>query len=122
MKERKAPQDWETWADFAQCYNLVLFNNAPNLTSPEGDEEGVYVEWLESHACNYEEEGLECCQCEVLQWYAIAISDDEMEWLNKNFELDIFYSDILGIHILPVYHWGTAWEGVTLTNKIAQHD
>lgn len=114
--ERKAPKDWTTWADFANCYDLVLFNNAPNLESIESkNEEGVYVEWLESHTCNYQDEGLEECQCEPFQWYAIAVSESTCEWLNKSFNLDIFYSDILGIYILPVYHFGTSWDYVSLS-------
>ena len=119
MNERKAPSEWENWRDFANNYDLVLFNNAPTLTGENGNEEGVYVEWLESHQCDYEAEGLDECQCEVMQWYAIEVSDDEAEWLNKHFSLDIFDSAILGIHILPVYHFGTAWEGVSLSMKNA---
>lgn len=115
--ERKAPKDWETWADFARCYDLVLFNECTNLVHRDNKsyDEGVINEWLEQHNCNYQEEELECCECEVFQWYAIAVSEWEAEWLNKHFSLDIFYSDTLGIYILPVYHFGTSWDYVSLS-------
>lgn len=115
QNERKAPADWTTWADFANCYDLVLFNECTNIVHRDNKsyDEGVIYEWMEAHTCDAEEG--EECTCEPAQWYAIAVSDDTMEWLNKHFTLDIFYSDVLGIHILPVYHFGTSWEHVALS-------
>ena len=115
IKERKAPKDWTTWADFANCYDLVLFNEAPNLVHRDNKsyDEGVLYEWLESHDCDREED--EECACDPFQWYAIAVGEYEAEFLNKYFNMDIFYSEVLGIHILPVYHYGTSWSGVPLS-------
>ena len=117
INERKAPKDWTTWEDFANCYDLVLFNNCTNLVPQDNTSffEGVTMEWLESHDCNANHEENEDCTCEPYQWYAIAVSEYDVEFLNKNFALDIFYSDILGIYILPVYHYGTAWSHVSLS-------
>jgi hypothetical protein len=114
--ERKIPKDWTTWEDFANCYDLVLFNECVNLVhrDDKGNEEGVIYEWMESHTCDKESED-DDCQCETFQWYAIEVSEWTCEWLNKSFNLDIFYSDILGIHILPVYHYGTSWDNVSLS-------
>jgi hypothetical protein len=115
IKEQKAPRDWKTWADFANCYDLVLFNEAPNLVHKDNNSyfEGVIYEWLETHTCDLEDG--EECTCEPYQWYAIAVPEYEMKFLNEYFELDIFYSDILGLHLLPVYHYGTAWSHISLT-------
>lgn len=117
QKERKAPKDWTSWADFANCYDLVLFNECTNLVHRDNNSyfEGVITEWLQSHDCgaNYEED--EECTCEPYQWYAIAVGEYEAEFLNKYFDLDVFYSEILGIYILPVYHYGTAWSHVSLS-------
>lgn len=141
-------KEFKTWGDFAKSYDLVLFNQAPNLVSRDNKsyDEGVIYEWQDQHLnnCEYEQasrdiEALEGsdkpedikkrqdiidefgeypeCQCEPYQWYAIAVSDDEAEWLNKNYSLDIFYSETLDLHILPVYHFGTAWDYVNL-NKV----
>ena len=143
--EKKAPKDWRTFADFANCYDLVLFNECTNLVHKDNTSyfEGVINEWLESHIENCESEHArariteledngekdtkeykdlvseygECpeCSCEPYQWYAIAVSEYDVKFLNKNFDLDIFYSEILGIHILPIYHYGTSWSHVSLS-------
>ena len=147
IRERKAPKDWENWSDFANCYDLVLFNECTNLVHRDNNSyfEGVLNEWIENHydTCEAhnaayrlqeideetedEEEKKErqsiihewgdCpeCNCEPYQWYAIGISEFDCEFLNKYFDLDIFYSDILGIYILPVYHYGTSWSHVPLS-------
>lgn len=147
INERKAPKDWTTWADFANCYDLVLFNECTNLVHRENKsyDEGVINEWLEAHSVNCEAEHArhrldeidedtedddekkerqeilgewgDCpeCNCEPYQWYAIGVSEWDSEFLNKHFNLDIFYSDTLGIYILPVYHYGTAWSHVSLS-------
>jgi len=115
--ERKAPTEWTTWADFANCYDLVLFNEAPNLVHRDNNSyfEGVLNEWLESHDCPANHEEDEECTCEPYQWYAISVSEFDAEYLNKYFSLDIFYSEILRIYLLPVYHYGTAWSHVSLS-------
>lgn len=107
--KRKAPKDWTTWADFANCYDLVLFNECVNIGNHE-----VQEEWYENHQCSKEHEDDDCTD-EVYQWYAISASEYDVEFLNKSFNLDIFYSDTLGIYILPVYHFGTSWDYVALT-------
>lgn len=123
---------FKTWADFAKNYDLVLFNQCVNL----GDGE-VLQEWIENHTCEAQEalhhleeckkkECKECeeikneygecpeCSCEPFQWYAIAAGEWDVEHLNENYNLDIFYSDFLGIYILPVYHFGTSWTHVDI--------
>jgi len=138
---RKAPKDWTTWEDFATCYDLVLFNQTPNLVSRDNKtyDEGVLYEWIEQHTQNcksdlarYELENLQEdskeykaivhehgenpeCNCEPAQWYAIAAGDSDVKFLNEKFDMDIFYSDVLGLHILPVYHFGTSWDYVNLS-------
>lgn len=115
-KEIKAPREWRTWEDFANSYDLVLFNNCTNLVSHDNTSffEGVTLEWLESHDCPANHEDGEECSCEPYQWYAIGVSDSDKDFLNEYFGLDIFWSDILQLHILPVYHFGTAWSHVSL--------
>jgi len=137
-------QEFKTWGDFAKSYDLVLFNQAPNLVSRDNEsyDEGVINEWLEAHDCEYEQarrdieelegsdkeedktirEGLVNqygeypeCNCEPAQWYAIAIGDSDMEFLNSTYGMDIFYSEILDLYILPVYHFGTDWDYVNLS-------
>jgi hypothetical protein len=97
----------------------VLFNEAPNLVHKDNNSffEGVILEWLESHTCEPEDDENHDeyeCSHEPYQWYAIGIGEYDQKFLNEYFELDIFYSDVLGIYILPVYHFGTAWSHVEL--------
>lgn len=148
-KERKAPKDWENWEDFANCYDLVLFNNCTNLVAQDNNSyfEGVLNEWHEQHMQNCDTEDArreledldedseeykaivyeygECpeCTCEPAQWYAIAVGDSDVKFLNDNFNMDIFYSEVLDLHILPVYHFGTAWSHCHLSmNKTTDND
>lgn len=93
----------KTWADLAQKYDLVLFNNCVSLGNSE-----VLDEYFEEVGFNEEEEK------DVYQWYAIDINEFGKEYLNKTYNLDIFYSEVLDLYILPVYHFGTPWEGVRL--------
>lgn len=99
---------FKTWGDLSNHYSLVLFNNCVKL-----NDGAILNEWMENHKCELED-GQEYCECEVYQWYAIAISEFDQEYLNKKYNLDIFFSDTLGIYILPVYHYGTSWDYVNL--------
>ena len=138
--------EFKTWADFAKKYDLVLFNECVNLVNQNNTSffEGVIMEWQENHDCESENARIEieelegsedkkdirkrkgliddygecpACQCEPMQWYAIAVGEYDVKFLNNNYGMDIFFSDILGIYILPVYHFGTGWDYVDL-NKI----
>lgn len=142
--ERKAPKDWKTWSDFANNYDLVLFNQCVNLVHQDSTSnfEGVTLQWLEVHSCDaqdaeyhletcdvdeetetcteceqYKNDYGDCpeCNCEPAQWYAIAINEYDQKFLNDTFGMDIFYSDTLDLYILPVYHFGTSWTHVNLS-------
>ncbi len=97
---------YKTLKDFADDQSIVLFNHA-------GDMPDVVDEWAEAHTCK--EEGMYGeCQCEVMQWYAIEMSEGNAEYINKTYHLGIFYSDTLGIYIMPVYNFGMVWEDVKI--------
>lgn len=109
-KERKAPKDWKTWEDFANCYDLVLFNQCVNIENSD-----VLERLYESYTWDDSEDPEHENMSEVFQWYAISASEWDVEYLNKHFNLDIFYSDMFGMYILPVYHYGTSWDYVSLS-------
>ncbi len=117
----------KSWSDLANNYDMILFNECTSI-----NEGAVLMEWLESHQCEAQEASYhidtceaknckkckeykadfgECpeCECEPYQWYAFGASEYDVDKLNEMFDLDIFYSDTLGIYILPVYHFGTSW-------------
>lgn len=93
-----------TWEDLAKHIGpMVLFNNypeivgkceawdeMPNWTDPNGEEEAD----------------------EVLQWYIVGDGGADVDWVNRHFKTEIFWSELCGAYILPVFHWGTCWDGV----------
>jgi len=96
MKELKS------WADLSEHYSMVLFNQCINI-----EDGAVLNEWFENHTCELEEN--EECECEAFQWYAISVNESDVNYLKNEFDIEIFYSDTLDLHILPVYHYGTSW-------------
>lgn len=122
------------WSDLPNQYPMVLFNNMVNV-----DDGAVLMEWMDQHNPNCEAEQArehiencdikdckECaklkdefgeypeCNCEPYQWYLIEVNEFDVEHLNKEFNLDIFLSDTLDAYVLPVYHYGTAWNMLLL--------
>lgn len=128
----------KTWGDLARNYSLVLFNEAPNMGNGE-----VLEEYIESHTPNgdfdefeqlrkddanfaeqygadeFEDWQRDNDSIEVYQWYAIEINEFDVKYLNEKYNLDIFYSDFLGIYILPVTHFGTSWDILNLAGGYA---
>jgi len=49
----------------------------------------------------------------------MEVNEDDQKRLNNEFKLGIFYSDTLGIYILPVYHFGTSWRMLNLKGGYA---
>ena len=110
----------KTWQDLANNYDLVLFNNVINVGNGE-----VLEEWCEQHTCGTEEDKNNedyQCECEIYQWFAIGLDEWQFKKLNNEFNLHIFYSDYLGIYILPVSHFGTAWRMLNLAGGYATED
>ena len=49
---------------------------------------------------------------EVYQWSLTDCSQSEVEFLEEHFGLLFTYSDTLGLYVLCVDHYGTAWDYV----------
>lgn len=59
-----------------------------------------------------DEEDRECC--EIFQWFLTDMSEEDKEWMQKNFPDLIFsYSDKLDLWVLCVDHYGMMWNGVS---------
>lgn len=55
---------------------------------------------------------------EIFQWFLTNMSEEDKEWMQKNFPDLIFsYSDKLVLWILCVDHFGTMWKGVPTTTN-----
>ena len=49
---------------------------------------------------------------EIYQWFISDCSEDDVEYLERNFGLLFTYSDLLDKYILCVDHFGTSWDYV----------
>lgn len=97
-----------TYAELARRLNVAkLFNKAPELDPEmlyEGLENGSL--WVDS-----EDEDNDEVQ-EIYQYFLIDPSD--ADYLKRNTEELVFYSEVLDEYVWGVTHFGTSWEGVTL--------
>lgn len=49
---------------------------------------------------------------EIFQWWLTDCSKDDVEYLERRFGLLFTYSDLLGLYVLCVDHFGTSWDYV----------
>lgn len=49
---------------------------------------------------------------EVYQWVLTNYSKSDVEWLREHFNLTFVYSELLGLWVLAVTHYGTSWDYV----------
>lgn len=92
-----------TYAELVNRLNVAkLFNKAPEL------DENIY-DGLENGSLWDEETDY---NQEIYQWYLIDPSD--ADYLKRNTDELIFYSDVLDEYVWGVTHFGTSWDGVTL--------
>lgn len=84
-----------------------LFNKAPEL-----DTEFIY-EGLENGSLWVNEDDTEDQETkEIFQYY--LISPNDADYMKRNTDELIFYSEVLDEYIWGVTHFGTSWDGVTL--------
>jgi hypothetical protein len=59
---------------------------------------------------------------EIFQWYLTDCSDFDAKYLRETFGLWFTYSNMLGLYVLLVPHWGTSWDyvGAVTTNEFAE--
>lgn len=104
------PEDVEVsqFCSFSTAANwlgkYILFNKAPELDI-----------WLLSEvSVEGEDDEGESIYREFFQFYMTDLSDDDVEWMNKNFpDLIYAYSEELDKWILCVDHYGTSWDYVS---------
>jgi hypothetical protein len=87
---------------------LKLFNKAPEL------DENIY-DGLENGSLTLDEEGYEDEYKDIFQWYLISPSD--AEYIKRNTDELIFYSDVLDEYVWGITHFGTSWDYVELEFK-----
>lgn len=101
-----------TYSELAKRLNACkLFNKAPEL-DPEiyqGLENGSLYQDVDE---DYFDEETEAPEKEIFQWYLIDPSD--ADYIKRNTDELIFYSEVLDEYVWGVTHFGTSWDGVEL--------
>lgn len=61
---------------------------------------------------------------EIYQWYFSDCSESDAEYLEEHFGIHMLYSERFDLFILPVTHYGTAWDYVywTTDNEYAKRE
>lgn len=103
--------------DLILCNNIVnidedlLFTDDRFINEPMSEEEFEKSEDYEYYDKDYDRyyESYEEQRFEVYQWFLTDLSESEAEFKHKTFGLDYYYSEKLGLYVMPVYHYGTAW-------------
>lgn len=94
-----------TYAELVKRLGAVkLFNKAPEL------DENLYDE-LENGDFGGDDDAVE-----IYQWYLIDPND--AEYLKRNTDELIFYSDVLDEYVWGITHYGTPWASVTLEMRV----
>lgn len=102
-----------TYAELANRLDAVkLFNKAPEL------DQYIY-DGLENGSLMVEkDDGTESEDYkDIFQWYLISPSD--AEYIKRNTDELIFYSEVLDEYIWGITHFGTSWDYVELEVKNA---
>jgi len=98
---------------FYQDSSLILCNNILQVDEYLFDniENGDFITYYDEdgNECD-EENAVEQYEKDVYQWY--LIDDNTAERLKRSTEELIFYSEKLGVYVLGVTHFGTAWDYV----------
>lgn len=91
--------DYRTASKWGDC-QLILCNEIASL------DESIW----DNMRFNYYDE--DDNPVDIFQWYLTSLSEWEVEWNEKTFDLKYTYSDMLGCYVLCVDHWGTSWDYV----------
>lgn len=101
----------KTRISYAKLVNRLdavkLFNKAPEL-DPE-----IYDKLENGSLYILDDDGNETDDfVDVFQWYLISPSD--AEYIKRNTDELIFYSDVLDEYVWGITHYGTSWDKVDL--------
>lgn len=84
--------------------SLIMCNEIPEIDPSVWD--NMRFSLYEEDEDGYEE------SLEIYQWYLTDCSDFDVKFLEEHFGLKFTYSDLLGLYVLCVTHYGTSWDYV----------
>lgn len=92
--------------------NLILCNEIASADQSIWD--NLRFSLFEEDEDGYENE------LEIFRYFLTDCSDDDVKYLEQHFDLKFTYSDLLGLWVLCVTHWGTGWDYVYWETDIPQ--
>jgi len=109
--------------DLFKDLDMVLCNNI-SQADPAFMEDNMHIYYGECESCEGEDcEGCEDCgedgryEMEPYQMFLIDGSEYNLERL-KDFGITIGYSELLGVHVLPIYDYGTGWSHFSYRKEV----
>lgn len=115
--------------DLFKDLNLLLCNNIVQADPEfiENNFEIFYSDCEECHGSGYkdekeEEQCDECCgegrhDLEPYQYYLCHANDLDREYL-ASFGVELGYSELLDIYVLPIYDFGTSWSMFSYSKEV----
>ena len=97
-----------SYADAVKRFNnsLILCNNISELDT---------TIWDNCRFALWEDEDGD--MKDIYQWYLTDCTAEDVEYLEKWYDLLFTYSEMLDCFVLCVDHWGTSWTGVMIEDK-----
>lgn len=107
---------------------MVLCNNITNVDESfmEDNPELFSIDCEHCLGSGKESEDKDCSECwgsgqhdlEMYQSFIVAVNEYEIERL-KSFGVRIGYSELLDVHVLGIYDYGTSWSAFSYEKEVA---
>lgn len=98
-KKKTFYTDYLTASKWCNC-QLILCNNISSIDDSIWDN-------MRFNMYNENDDPIE-----IYQYFLTSLSDSDVEFMEKTFDLHYTYSDLLDCYVLCVLHYGTAWDYV----------
>ncbi len=103
-----------------------MFNNI-NQVDESFIEDNMELFYYPCEECkDKDEEGKEKCkecggegqhEAEAYQYFAVGVSDWDIKRL-KEYGVEVGYSELCDLHILPIYNFGTSWSAFSYSKEV----
>lgn len=105
---------------------MILCNNIEKADeSFIEDNYSLYSEECEECGGSGEKDGETCQECmgdcthqmEIYQSFIVAVNEWDIERL-KEYGVEVGYSELLDVHVLPIYDFGTSWSAFSYSKEV----
>ncbi len=108
-------------------FSMIMCNNITEADENfmEDNMELYYIDCEDCDGTGNLEEDKQCDNCggegqhtlEAYQYYIINANEYELERL-KEYGVRVGYSNLLELHIMPIYDWGTGWSAFSYSKEV----